>query len=111
MHSCGGTFSGVAPIPDIRWAPGTGQQRALVRSGFCLSAHQPRTSRLFVNTPRASGAPRMFRQIADADRPYPGECNRVIILDGASADTDGAPQNALFVNDGQTAGKCNQPII
>jgi hypothetical protein len=29
----------VAPIPDIRWAPGTGQQRALVRSGFCLNAH------------------------------------------------------------------------
>ena len=53
----------------------------------------------------------MFRQIADADRPYPGQCNRVIILDGASADADGARQNALFVNDGQTAGKCNQPII
>jgi hypothetical protein len=41
----------------------------------------------------------MFRQIADADRPYPGERDRVIILDGASADADGASQYALVVDD------------
>ena len=61
--------------------------------------------------PHRSCAPRMLRQIADADRSNSGERDRVIILDGAATDTDGANQDALFADDGQTAGKCNKSIV
>ncbi len=61
--------------------------------------------------PHRSCAPRMLRQIADADRSNSGERDRVIILDGAAADADGANQNALLVDDGQTAGECNKSVV
>lgn len=43
--------------------------------------------------------------IADADWSGTGKCNRLIVRDGASADPDGANQNALLAGDGQTPGK------
>ena len=60
---------------------------------------------------RALGAPWMLRQIADADRSYACERNRVVIFHRASADADRADQDTFFVNDGQSAGKRNQAVV
>src|SRR5262245_37750882 len=53
----------------------------------------------------------MLRQLADAKHLHTSFCHRVVVLDRAAANADGANQNTILVDDGQAAGEGDQPVI
>ena len=56
-------------------------------------------------------APRMSREVADANRFDAGECHCVVVFNGASGDANCAHQNASLIHYGETAREGDEPLV